>query len=109
MYTNDPLVKPIDAHAHLPLQQRSHPICLASCQPAEWEIVKKKDVFSKGFGHHPWFVDKAWEPSRLEKILMDNPKSFGEQKYLLEFLKNFFENQKTKYVHEIEILIELKK
>jgi len=45
MYTNDPIVKPIDAHAHLPLQQKSHPICLAACQPAEWEIIEKKNVF----------------------------------------------------------------
>jgi len=76
MYTNDPIVKPIDAHAHLPLHQISHPICLAACRPAEWDIIEKKNVFAKGFGHHPWFVDEAWEPSRLEKILIDNPKSF---------------------------------
>ena len=76
MYTKNPIVKPIDAHAHLPSTQKSYPICIAACHPAEWETIEKKNIFARGFGHHPWFVDHEWNLNRLKTILQNHPQAF---------------------------------
>ena len=109
MHTNNPIVKPIDAHAHLPSTQNSYPMCIAACQPAEWEQIEKKNVFARGFGHHPWFVEKEWDLKRLQHILQANPKAFVGEIGLdrSKRHKKSFQRQRKLCIEQLKIAKEL--
>jgi TatD DNase family protein len=104
MTTKPRTVNPFDAHAHLPLVHSNHPICLAGCFPEQWSQIEeeKSRVFRVGFGHHPWFTEKAVQFSLLHNLLQKHPYAFvGEigldrspkHKDRIEYQKDIFIEQ----------------
>ena len=107
MLTKYRSVNPLDAHAHLPVNEQAHKYCLAGCFPKEWSYIEKqsKKAFRIGFGHHPWFATEEPQHGLLISLLAKHPNAFVGEIGLDRSKKhqNTIEKQKEIFVDQLII------